>query len=94
MERFLNFVLSQLIKYPEEMIISKQESGSRTVFRLRLRQTDIGRVVGKSGSTIFAIRNLLDAAAAKHGGRATVEIIEKENPEPNVPAPSSHSEEA
>lgn len=76
MERFLDYVLRNLIEYPEEMAIFTEVTGNKTVFRLRLRQTDIGRVVGKGGTTILAIRNLLDAAAAKHGGRATVEIIE------------------
>lgn len=76
MERFLEFVLRQLVEFPEEMAILKEEVGKKTVFRLRLRQSDIGKVVGKHGGTIAAIRNLLAVAAAKHGGKATVEIIE------------------
>jgi uncharacterized protein len=78
MERFLEYVLRQLVEFPDEMAILKEEAGKRTVFRLRLRQTDIGKVVGKHGSTIAAIRNLLAAAAAKTGGKATVEIIEEQ----------------
>ncbi len=91
MERFLDYVLRHLIESPEEMAIFKDVAGNKTVFRLRLKQTDIGRVVGKGGTTILAIRNLLDAAAAKHGGRATVEIIEDEHrqapPQPSAPQP-------
>jgi predicted RNA-binding protein YlqC (UPF0109 family) len=77
MERFLDYVLRQLVEFPDEMLIFKEETGKKTVFRLQLRQTDIGKVVGKHGGTIAAIRNLLAAAAAKHGGKATVEIIEE-----------------
>ena len=76
MDRFLDYVLRQLIEFPEEMIILKDEAPKLTIFRLQLRQSDIGKVVGKHGATIAAIRNLLDAAAMKHGGRATVEIME------------------
>lgn len=79
MDRFLDYVLRQLVEFPDEMVIYKEETGKKTVYRLRLRQSDIGKVVGKHGGTIAAIRNLLAAAAAKHGGKATVEIIE-ENP--------------
>jgi predicted RNA-binding protein YlqC (UPF0109 family) len=49
-----------------------------------MRKSDIGKVVGKHGQTIASIRNLMDAAANKHGGRATVEIIEDDQP----PAPA------
>jgi len=85
MERFLDFVLRQLVEFPDEMAILKEEVGKKTVFRLRLRQSDIGKVVGKHGGTIAAIRNLLAAAAAKHGGKATVEIIE-DQPYTGTPA--------
>ena len=78
MERFLDYVLRQLVEFPDEVVIIKDDAGKKTVFRLQMRKSDIGKVVGKHGQTIAAIRNLLDAAAAKHGGRATVEIIEED----------------
>jgi hypothetical protein len=78
MERFLDYVLRQLVEFPDEVVIIKDETSKKTVFRLQMRKSDVGRVVGKHGQTISAIRNLLDAAAAKHGGRATVEIIEED----------------
>jgi predicted RNA-binding protein YlqC (UPF0109 family) len=57
----------------------KEVDGERVVvFELRLNQTDIGKVIGKSGRTITAIRTLLTSAAAKHGKRAMLEIIEPE----------------
>ena len=62
----------------DEVVIIKDDAAKKTIFRLQMRKSDIGKVVGKHGQTIAAIRNLLDAAAAKHGGRATVEIIEED----------------
>jgi predicted RNA-binding protein YlqC (UPF0109 family) len=78
MERFLDYVLRQLVEFPDEVVIIKDDTAKKTVFRLQMRKSDVGKVVGKHGQTISAIRNLLDAAAAKHGGRATVEIIEED----------------
>ena len=87
MERFLDYVLRQLIEYPDELVILKEDAPKKTVYRLRVRQSDIGKVVGKHGSTIAAIRNLVAAAAAKHGNRATVEIMEDHPPRADrVPA--------
>ena len=77
MQEFLDFVIRSLIDYPDEMVLTKVESPKKTVFLLRLRQSDVGKVIGKHGHTIIAIRNLLAAAAARHGGKAAVEIVEE-----------------
>ena len=77
MQEFLHFVLRQLIDFPDEMILTKHEAAKRTTFRLQLRKSDIGKVIGKHGQTIIAIRNLLSAAAARHGEKATLEIMEE-----------------
>jgi predicted RNA-binding protein YlqC (UPF0109 family) len=76
MQEFLDFVLRQLIDYPDDMILTKLEGNRKTVFKLQLRQSDVGKVIGKHGQTIIAIRNLLSAAAARHGERAVREIVE------------------
>jgi uncharacterized protein len=81
MEEFLVFVLRQLVDYPDEMVLVRTDSGKRVTFRLRLRQSDVGKVIGKHGQTIIAIRNLLSAAAARHGEKATLEIVEEQRPE-------------
>ncbi len=80
MQEFLQFVLRQLIDFPEEMILTKVELPKKTVFKLKLRKSDIGKVIGKHGQTIIAIRNLLGAAAARHGQRAALDIIEDDVP--------------
>ena len=75
---FLDYVLRQLIDYPEEMQLLKTGGeNTRTVFRVRLRQSDVGKVIGKQGHTIIAIRNWLAAAAARHGEKASLEIVEE-----------------
>jgi predicted RNA-binding protein YlqC (UPF0109 family) len=41
---------------------------------VQARQSDLPRIIGKRGQTIHAIRSLLDAAAAKHGGKARLVV--------------------
>jgi uncharacterized protein len=76
MREFLEFVIRQLIEYPDDMVLTEIPSGRTTIFRLQLRQSDVGRVIGRSGQTIHAIRALLASSAARHGQRATLEIVE------------------
>jgi hypothetical protein len=77
MQEFLDYVLRQLIDFPDEMILARSQAGKKTVFHLRLRQSDVGKVIGKHGHTIIAIRNLLAAGAARHGEKAVLEIVEE-----------------
>ena len=75
-KEFLEFVIRQLIEFPDEMMLSEIPSGKMTVFKVQLRQTDVGRIIGRNGQTIQAIRALLASSAARHGQRATLEIVE------------------
>jgi predicted RNA-binding protein YlqC (UPF0109 family) len=43
---------------------------------VQLRQSDVGRIIGRNGQTIQAIRALLASSAARHGQRSTLEIVE------------------
>jgi predicted RNA-binding protein YlqC (UPF0109 family) len=74
--QFLEFIVRQLVEFPDEVILSEIPQGRFTLFRLQMRQSDVGRVIGRNGQTIRAIRALLASAAARHGQKATLEIIE------------------
>ena len=76
MQEFLEFVIRHLVDFPDEMVLTTSEANKRTIFKLRVRQSDIGKVVGKHGQTILAIRNILNAAATRIGQKAVFEIVE------------------
>jgi uncharacterized protein len=76
MRQFLEFIIRQLVEFPDEVMLSEIPSGRMTVFRLQMRQTDVGRIIGRNGQTIRAIRALLSSAAARHGQKATLDIVE------------------
>ena len=76
MRQFLEFIIRHLVEYPEEVMISEVPQDQVTIFRLQMRQTDVGRIIGRNGQTIRSIRALLSSAAARHGQRVTLDIIE------------------
>jgi predicted RNA-binding protein YlqC (UPF0109 family) len=76
MREFLEFVIRQLIEFPDDIVLTEIPSGRTTIFKLQLRRGDVGRVIGRSGQTIQAIRALLASSAARHGQRAVLEIVE------------------
>lgn len=76
MEEFLEYVMGRLVEFPEEVVLTRAETGRKVTFHVRMRQSDVGRVIGRHGQTIKAIRNLVNASAQRHGQRAFVQIVE------------------
>jgi predicted RNA-binding protein YlqC (UPF0109 family) len=76
MEAFLEYVVKGLVDHPEEVTITPVEREGTTVYELRLHSQDVGKVIGRQGMTINAIRSLLLAGSAKKGLRCTLEIVE------------------
>jgi len=76
MQAFLEYVVKGLVQNPEEVTVTPVEQGGMTVYELRMNQDDVGRIIGKQGMTINAIRSLLTAGSAKKGLRCSLEIIE------------------
>jgi predicted RNA-binding protein YlqC (UPF0109 family) len=76
MENFLEFVIRQLVDAPEEVLITRLEQGRKLVFKVEMRQSDVGKVIGRNGHTITALRNLLSAAAARTGHQVLLQLVE------------------
>ena len=77
MLEFLEFVLKGIVDRPDAVIITPVERNGLTVYELRLHPTDMGKVIGRQGSTIHAIRSLLQVGSAKKGLRCALEIVEE-----------------
>jgi predicted RNA-binding protein YlqC (UPF0109 family) len=76
MDEFLRYVVQQLVQFPDDVVINHRQDGGKTTYLLSMRSSDVGRLIGKGGSTIKTIRDLMSAAAEKHGQRVGVEILE------------------
>lgn len=76
MQAFLEYVVKGLVDHPEAITITPVDKGGLTVYEMRLHPNDVGKVIGKEGAMIHAIRSLLLAGSAKKGFRCVVEIVE------------------
>ena len=77
MKEFLEYVVAQLVDRPEDFSLRVTDRGDLRQFVLELPRSEVGKIIGKQGHTINAIRNLLAAAAARNNGRVTFEIEER-----------------
>jgi uncharacterized protein len=68
------FIVSRLADQPEAVKVDESLDGDLTVLKLNVDEGDKGKVIGKQGKVIKAIRSLVGVAAQKAGKRAVVEI--------------------
>ena len=69
-------MVKQIVDKPEEVNAREVEGEQTTIIELSTNPEDIGKVIGKKGRTIKALRVLVNAAAVRKGKRVTVEIVE------------------
>ena len=76
MQAFLEYIVKGLVEHPDGVTVTPVERDGLTIYELRLQPTDVGRVIGRQGMSINAIRSLLTAGSARKGLRCTLEIVE------------------
>ena len=74
LENLLLILARALVDAPERVEVSGTESDSRVELQLRVAPDDMGRVIGRQGRTIRAIRTVVKAASVKAGKRVSVEV--------------------
>ncbi|MDR1378116.1 MAG: KH domain-containing protein [Synergistaceae bacterium] len=74
----VEFVAKHLVTQPELVNVESSDGENGIKIMIRVAHDDVGRIIGKRGATINAIRLLAKAAAVKAGERVDVDIVEEE----------------
>lgn len=77
MQAWLEYVVKGLVDRPDAVVVTPVAKNNMTVYELRLHPTDVGKVIGKQGATIHALRALLQVGSAKQGKRCALELIDE-----------------
>ena len=76
MQEFLEYIVKGLVAHPDAVSVTPVPRENMTVYELRLDPQDVGKIIGRQGVTINAIRSLLLAGSARKGQRCSLEIVE------------------
>ena len=77
MKELLEYMVKELVDNPDNVEIEEEEEDEKTViFKLRVAEDDLGKVIGKKGRTANALRVVMRAASAKRGKSSIVKIID------------------
>ena len=77
MLEFIEAAIKLLVDKPDEVNVNIVETEQRIIYELTVGEGDYGKVIGKQGRNISALRTLIFAINAKEGGRrARLDVIE------------------
>jgi hypothetical protein len=80
MKEFIEYVVKQLVDKPDEVEVKDVEAEQQIIYELTVGEGDFGKVIGKKGRNISALRSLLFAINAKQGGkRARLDVIDQQS---------------
>ncbi len=76
LNNFVTYIVKSLVDQPEQVSLTHVEKGDLTVIQIHCFKKDIGKVIGKSGKTISALRTLVISASSHSGRRVTVDVMD------------------
>ena len=77
MKEFVEYIVRNLVDNPDKVKISEIGGTQTLIIELSVEKSDIGKVIGKKGKTINAVRTLLMSVASRNGVRVSLEILEE-----------------
>ncbi|MFO8061696.1 MAG: KH domain-containing protein [bacterium] len=76
MKKLLEFVVKSIADRPENVEIYSVEGKKTTLYEIKIDKEDIGKIIGRNGTTLDAINTLLSVASVKKDRKAVLEIID------------------
>ncbi len=75
-EDFVTYVTRSLVDNPDAVSVTAVEKPRTIQLQIECEKRDIGKVIGKNGKTIAAIRALANGAAGRMGKKVNIEIVD------------------
>lgn len=76
MNDFVLNMVRMIVDHPGDVQLTELRGDTTLVYELRCHREDVGKVIGKEGKTVGAMRTLLGAMASRKGRRTVLEVIE------------------
>jgi hypothetical protein len=77
MRELVEIMAKALVDNPDQLEVSEIAGSDTLVIELKPAKEDIGKIIGKKGRNVQAMRTILNAASAKIRKRVILEIIEQ-----------------
>lgn len=78
MKKILLYLVSSIVNDPKKVEIEEKEEDEMINFTIKVADEDMGRIIGKQGKVIRAIRNVMKIPAIKQNKRINIGLVDKE----------------
>jgi predicted RNA-binding protein YlqC (UPF0109 family) len=75
LRRLTDFLARGIVANADEVQVEAVQSGRTLVLELAVAESDVGKVIGRQGKVIRAIRTVVKAAATRQGTRVDIDVI-------------------
>ena len=76
MKQTVETIVKALVDEPDQVEIQERDQNGTTLIEIRVAQPDMGKIIGKQGRTIRALRSLAHAVGLKKRRRFVLDIVE------------------
>ncbi len=74
MKELVEYLVKSLADHPEEVVLKESEEDDTVILELKIATDDLGKIIGKNGNTINAIRTVVQTAASSQRKKAKLEV--------------------
>jgi len=92
MKNLLEYILIHLVDHPDEVVIDETKDEQGAIYVIHVHSEDVGRVIGKGGSVIQAIRQIARVRAIKEGERVRIDVYTDDDARESVPTQTPAAE--
>ena len=78
MKDLILVIVQHLVAHPEAVEVTETTSEGSSLFELRVAKEDVGRVIGKQGTTANSLRTILNAVATRTNRRFRLEVVDSQ----------------
>jgi hypothetical protein len=82
MKEFITYIVKNIVDQPDQVKVEAIQGHNTMIIEVKVAKIDTGKVIGRQGKTIQAIRALVVAVASRAGVRVTLEVLEADAPSP------------
>jgi len=79
MKQLLEYIVPNIVNHPEDVVITEESSEGVENLSIKVNPEDMGRVIGKAGKVIKAIRQIGRIIAIKKGIRVNIDVVDERN---------------
>lgn len=75
MKELVEFIARSLVDAPDSVKVTEVETEGMTTYEIEVAPDEVGKVIGRQGRIIKAVRSVVRASAARQGRRVAVEVV-------------------